>query len=508
MRHPEPDLTPEPFFLKTSDPKSDSKTVPKKAYSSKIKNLPTQANQQEKRRLVNDQYLLEQLRSKLGIHQIQLEPESDPDLNSEPDPESESESDPAVLNPTSDDDDPETMSLLYLPAKIKNAELHFMIDSGATNNFISHELVKRFDLPTNRLKKPNHVLFANRRLQSIQRYCLIRIPFDPRYQPLLKFYVADIAHDAYLGQPWLRSNDGITVDWLSDNVHIGSDITIQGFRKEENQISLMSACQFKKIMKTEQAFLCLIHPKKEENDKNDKKDPDPVDPRVQDILTEFADVFPNELPKELPPERAIDHRIDLLPDSAPVSKPTYKMSLAEMDELRRQLDDLICRGFIRPSSSPYGSPVLFVKKKNGELRLCVDYRALNKQTVKNTYPLPRIDELLDRLDGVVVLSKLDLRSGYHQVRVREVDIYKTAFRTRYGLYEFVVLPFGLCNAPATFMRLMNDIFRDELDRCVLIYLDDILVYSPSVEQHLQDLRTILEKLRQHRLYAKLTKCEF
>ncbi len=138
--------------------------------------------------------------------------------------------------------------------------------------------------------------------------------------------------------------------------------------------------------------------------------------------------------------------------------------------------------------------MLFVKKKEGDLRLCVDYRALNKQTVKNVYPLPRIDELLDRLDGAVVFSKLDLRSGYHQIRVQEADIYKTAFRTRYGLYEFVVLPFGLCNAPATFMRLMNDIFRDELDRCVLIYLDDILIYSPSIEQHLRDIRTILEKL--------------
>jgi len=151
--------------------------------------------------------------------------------------------------------------------------------------------------------------------------------------------------------------------------------------------------------------------------------------------------------------------------------------------------------------------VLFVKKKGGELRLCVDYRALNKQTVKNTYPLPRIDELLDRLEGAIVFSKIDLRSSYHLIRVQEPDIYKTAFRTRYGLYGFVVLPFGLCNAPATFMRLMHDIFRDELDRCVLIYLDDILIYSKSMEQHLRDIQTILEKLRQHRLYAKLSKCE-
>ncbi len=306
----------------------------------------------------------------------------------------------------------------------------------------------------------------------------------------MKFYIANIAHDAYLGQPWLTS-EGIEVDWTTGEIRLKPDITIRGIKKKEKQLSLMSACQFKKVMRKEQAFLAVIRPKEPETD---KKEPLPIDPKVQDLLTEYADVFPDELPKSLPPERAVDHRIDLLPDSAPVAKPTYKMSLAEMDELRRQLDDLLNRGFIRPSSSPYGSPVLFVKKKEGDLRLCIDYRALNKQTVKNVYPLPRIDELLDRLDGAVVFSKLDLRSGYHQIRVQEADIYKTAFRTRYGLYEFVVLPFGLCNAPATFMQLMNDIFHNELDCCVLIYLNDILIYSPLIEQHLHDIHTILEKL--------------
>ena len=319
------------------------------------------------------------------------------------------------------------------------------------------------------------------------------------------FYIANIKHDAYLGQPWLTYSVGASVDWLSNTIHVKPDITIQGFRDKENQMSLMSACQFKKAAKNYPAFLCTIRPQEPEKIKNNLSN---VDPTLKGLLDEYLDVFPDELPKDLPPERTVDHRIDLLPGSAPVSKPTYKMSLAEMDELRRQLDDLLSRGFVRPSSSPYGSPVLFVKKKEGYLRMCVDYRALNKQTVKNTYPLPRIHELLDRLHGATVFSKIDLRSGYHQIRVHEADIYKTAFRTRYGLYEFVVLPFGLCNAPATFMRLMNDIFRDELDHCVLIYLDDICVYSPSVDQHLRDLRTVLEKLRQHRLYAKLSKCEF
>ena len=498
MRHPVLSAlkNAEPSVPETPVPDS----VPKKSASSKIKNLPTQSSEQQQRRLVNDQLLLQQLREKLGINSC---------INSTPEPVSKTkpESTLSVLCQTSVPDPSHTSDpvhsapLLYLPAKIQNTTVHFMIDSGATNNFLKQSLAHQLNLPTSTLKKPFHITFADGRIQSIQRYSLLRVPFSHRYQPLLMFYIADIDHDAYLGQPWLTSDKGISVEWSSGSILVKPDITLQGVRIQRNQSSLMSACQFKKAAKTDPAFLCIIRPPRSD-------DPPDHDLILKPLLDEYHDVFPDELPKDLPPERAVDHRIDLLPDSAPVSKPTYKMSLSEMDELRRQLDDLLARGFIRPSSSPYGSPVLFVKKKDGELRMCVDYRALNKQTVKNTYPLPRIDELLDRLHGAVIFSKIDLRSGYHQIRVQEADIHKTAFRTRYGLFEFVVLPFGLCNAPATFMRLMNDIFRDELDRCVLIYLDDICIYSPSLEQHLLDLRTVLDKLRQHRLYAKLSKCEF
>jgi hypothetical protein len=178
-----------------------------------------------------------------------------------------------------------------------------------------------------------------------------------------------------------------------------------------------------------------------------------------------------------------------------------------MNELKRQLADLLHRGFIRPSVSPFGAPVLFVHKKEGTLRLCVDYRALNKITIKNRYPLPRIEELMDRLVGAKYFTKIDLYSGYHQIRIKEEDIPKTAFRTRYGHYEFCVLPFGLTNAPATFMTLMNNIFQPYLDKFVVVYLDDILIYSKTKEQHLQHVRTILNTLREHQLYAKVTKCE-
>jgi len=164
--------------------------------------------------------------------------------------------------------------------------------------------------------------------------------------------------------------------------------------------------------------------------------------------------------------------------------------------------------YIRSSVSPWGAPVLFVKKKDGTLRLCIDFRQLNKVTVKNKYPLPRIDDLFDQMRGARVFSKIDLRSGYHQVRIKDEDIHKTAFRTRYGHYEFVVVPFGLTNAPATFMCLMNSVFSKYLDKFVLVFLDDIFVYSKNEEEHEEHLRLTLQLLREHQLYAKLSKCDF
>ncbi|KAA3484115.1 DNA/RNA polymerases superfamily protein [Gossypium australe] len=230
---------------------------------------------------------------------------------------------------------------------------------------------------------------------------------------------------------------------------------------------------------------------------------------VEEVRTvkEFADVFPEELPG-LPPDREVEFGIDLLPGTAPVSIAPYRMAPKELVELKAQIQELLDRGFIRPSVSPWGAPVLFVKKEDGTMRMCIDYRQLNKLTIKNKYPLPRIDDLFDQLKGAAVFSKIDLRSGYHQLKVKEADIHKTAFRTRYGHYEFLVMPFGLTNAPAAFMDMMNRVFQQYLDQFVVVFIDDILVYSRTEEEHDKHLRVVLQILREKQLYAKFSKCEF
>jgi hypothetical protein len=197
-----------------------------------------------------------------------------------------------------------------------------------------------------------------------------------------------------------------------------------------------------------------------------------------------------------------------MPGAGPVAKSPYRMSSDELDELKKQLKKLLEQGFVRSSASPWDSPVLFVEKKYDTKRMCVDYRMLNSITIKKKYPLPRIEDLLDRIKKAKFFSKIDLRSGYHQMKIREQDIPKTAFTTLYGLYQFVVVSFGLTNAPAYFMNLMNKVFMEELDRFVVVFIDDILIYSETAEEHEEHLRIVLERLRQQKLYAKFSKCKF
>jgi hypothetical protein len=309
------------------------------------------------------------------------------------------------------------------------------------------------------------------------------------------------SYDLLIGMDWLAAHKAKldcyhkTLECVSKE---GKRITLQGIRKPVS-VRQISALQMRKYCRKGCPLYAIQVLKTIEGAK-----PSPDD---HPILREYRDVFPEEVPG-LPPRRDIDFSIELAPGAVPVSRTPYRMSTPELVELKLQLKEMMDKGYIRPSVSPWGAPVLFVKKKDGTLRLCIDYRQLNKVTIKNKYPLPRIDDLFDQLGGASIFSKIDLRSGYHQVRIKGEDIHKTAFRTRYGHYEFVVVPFGLTNAPATFMCLMNNVLSKFLDKFVLVFIDDILIYSKNREEHEEHLRLVLQVLREHQLYAKFSKCDF
>jgi hypothetical protein len=278
----------------------------------------------------------------------------------------------------------------------------------------------------------------------------------------------------------------------------GKRRTLQGIRKPVS-VRQISALQMRKYCRKGCPLYAIQVLKTIEGVK--------LSPDDHPILREYRDVFPKEV-SGLPLRRDIDFLIELTPRAVLMSRTPYRISTPELLELKLQLKEMMDKGYSRPSVFPWGAPVLFVKKKDCTLRLCIDYRKINKVTIKNMYPLPRIDDLFDQLGGVSIFSKIDLRSGYHQVRIKGEDIHKTAFRTRYGHYDFVVVPFGLTNALSTFTCLMNNVLSKFLDKFVLVFIDDILIYSKNREEHQEHLIIVLQVLREHHLYAKFNKCDF
>ncbi|RVX22738.1 Retrovirus-related Pol polyprotein from transposon 17.6 [Vitis vinifera] len=393
-----------------------------------------------------------------------------------------------------------TSDVVTCTLRIHTLFARVLIDPGSTHSFVSVSFAGLLGLPVASMDFDLIVatpmgdsVVASRMLRN----CIVMIGYREMPVDLVLLDLQDF--DVILGMDWLASYHA-SVDCFEKRVTFSipgqPKFSFEG-KHVDRPLRMISALRASSLLKKGcQGFLASVM----SNESDLKLEDIP-------IVKEYPDVFPEDLPG-LPPEREVEFTIDLVPGTGPMSKAPYRMAPVELKELKVQLQELLDKGFIRPSVSPWGAPVLFVKKKDGSMRLCIDYRELNKVTVRNKYPLPRIDDLFDQLQGACVFSKIDLRSGYHQLRVRGEDVPKTAFRTRYGHYEFLVMPFGLTNAPAAFMDLMNKVFKLYLDQFAVVFIDDILVYSRSREEHEGHLSIVLQTLRDKQLYAKLKKCEF
>lgn len=352
-----------------------------------------------------------------------------------------------------------------------------------------------------------HVLVGNGDRLSCSNYC----PNVPVYFSSTKFltdlYILPISGtDVVLGIQWLKTLGPIVTDYASLIMQLnwnGSPVHLKGI--QDPNISEISSNQLK-CMHATNAISEYYHLQVENSSPLLSPDFTLVPSTVQPILLQFSSLFQDT--QHLPPVRAISHKIELLPNSSPVNVRPYRYPHLQKNEIERLIKDMLSSGLIRPSTSSFSSPVLLVKKKDGSWRFCVNYRALNNVTIKDRFPILTIDELLDELHGSKFFSKLDLRSGYHQIRMDDTDIHKTAFRTHEGHYEFVVLPFGLSNAPATFQATMHHILRPYLRKFAIVFFDDILIYSPTMESHLQQLVLVFQSLAEASFYLKFSKCLF
>ncbi|KAL2943047.1 Transposon Tf2-9 polyprotein [Bienertia sinuspersici] len=392
-------------------------------------------------------------------------------------------------------------SLMFVEAMVNEQASKALVDTGATHNFIAKGEAIRLGLKY--VKEPGRLKTVNTSpvpILGISRGVPLRLGEWKGTVDLTVVNMDDFS--LVLGMEFMDSVKPWTFG-RDDTLTIGEDKGAWSvpITREDVEAKMLSAIQLEKGMKKgQETFLAALV---EEGPHGNE-----VPQEISGVLKEFEDVMPAELPKKLPPRREVDHEIELEPGARPPAMSPYRMAPPELEELRKQLKELLDAGFIRPSKAPYGEPVLFQRKHDGSLRMCIDYRALNMIIVKNKYPIPLVADLFDRLGKARFFSKLDLRSGYWQVRIAEGDEPKTACVTRYGSYEFLVMPFGLTNAPATFCTLMNKIFRPFLDDFVVVYLDDIVVYSNNLQDHKEHLRKVFQALRENELYVKKEKCSF
>lgn len=391
---------------------------------------------------------------------------------------------------------------------ISNHPVTVLIDGGSTHNFVQTRLAKFLELPshpTNTLK----VMVGNGSILEGHQLCSA-IPITLQKETFtIDFYSLPLCGaDVVLGAPWLRSIGPVLMDYTALTLSYKRDnqtITLTG--NQTNGPNPISAQQLKRCVQThgasEMFHIQAINQTATQTQPDSK--PHPL-PAIQTLLHCFNNIFSE--PTHLPPSRPSDHRITLLPNSNPINVRPYRYPYFQKNEIEKQIQNMLASNTIQPSHSSFSSPVLLVKKKDGTWRFCVDYRALNNITIRDRFPMPTIDELLDELNGASWFSKLDLRQGFHQIRMHEEDIPKTAFRTHQGHYEFKVMPFGLCNAPSTFQSSMNKLFSPFLRRFVIVFFDDIMVYSKTFQEHLQHLEQVFNTLVSDNFFLKLSKCLF
>ncbi|SPC61966.1 uncharacterized protein UHOD_12133 [Ustilago sp. UG-2017b] len=406
-----------------------------------------------------------------------------------------------------------------------------MIDSGATTNFIDLRFVTLHSLPLTSKLLTETLLLADGKTQviiskEVQLSCLVAELFPSD----ITFQVTDLGLcPIILGLPWLKGANP-NIDWQSGNITTRSP-PLTPLQRAPSQLSstsppaspdvdVIDAIAFNKSLQSDCITWGTLYPSAIQSQhllattttSSVATTALAYDTGLSDIIPpeyhQYLDVFSRVEADKLPPHRTYDHQIPLEEGKSPPFGPIYSLSEHELKTLREYLEENLAKGFISPSDSPAASPILFVKKKDGSLRLCVDYRGLNRITIRNRYPLPLIDELLDRLHEAQFFTCIDLRGAYNLLRIAKGDEWKTAFRTRYGLFQYNVMPFGLTNAPASFQHLMNDTFKDMLDRSLIIYLDDLLIYSSTLKQHQGHVSAVLARLRQVGLYAKAEKCQF
>ncbi len=395
---------------------------------------------------------------------------------------------------------------IELKGEIQDRKIRILIDSGSSENFISEGLASQLGIElVNRVKM--YKLADDTQVKT--QGCLkdVEIKCGERTFKETVTVLPQLSFDVIFGIPWLRKYNP-AINWVSCQVAVKSGTRKISLPTVESKITV----DFDQVnfLTTESEFTVgrVMHVKSELETEEKLLFHEQMTPAIKETLRKFRRVFLSDLPKGPMPIRGSGHefRIDLEPGTQPIHRPIYKLSPKELEEVKKQLDYLLEKDLIQPSKSPWGAPILFAPKKDGGLRMCLDYRWINKCTIKNRYPLPLPEELIDRLAGATLFSRIDLRSGYWQMPIRKEDREKTAFRSRYGHFEFKVVPFGLCNAPPQFMAMINHILQDELDNCCVVFLDDIIVYSKTAEEHQGALEKVLQKLEHFKLYAKASKC--